>query len=332
MQGPEEFERVLDVAVEILTENLRSSTLYHGPDEFEQGVLDMLTGRSQGYRPRGPSDIPQERLPRYQSQRLWSRGEIHQAGHLARCWQQRLRGDARSGCHVRLRRHGKDRWSTRSPLGTLRGASDTRPSLQLTAIRPRDGWRTRICDSAISVSATTISPSLPMPRRWSTFAPIHESASRKASIFGGSTRLTHCHWPCVFTETLEEAEKRKLRAEATVLCPEVVQSGSVRGKYDRAGLYLITQYAVYTPQASRSFHSWQCWSETRRAWRTSTFQRRSRTSRWRCAEPLMRSTTNSSRPTGDTAALQKSGSKTGWLWLTGTRLTGSHPSRIFQLD
>ena len=48
--------------------------------------------------------------------------------------------------------------------------------------------------------------------------------------------------------TLEEVEKRKLRAEATVLCPEVVQPGSVRGKYDRAGIYLITRYAVYTPQ------------------------------------------------------------------------------------
>lgn len=37
-----EFEQVLDRAVEILTENVRSSTLYHGPEEFEQGVLDML--------------------------------------------------------------------------------------------------------------------------------------------------------------------------------------------------------------------------------------------------------------------------------------------------
>ena len=48
--------------------------------------------------------------------------------------------------------------------------------------------------------------------------------------------------------TLTEAEKRDLRAEATLLCPEVVQPGSRRGKYDRAGLYLITQHAVFAPQ------------------------------------------------------------------------------------
>jgi len=42
--------------------------------------------------------------------------------------------------------------------------------------------------------------------------------------------------------------KRKLRAEATLLCPEVVRGGRVRGKYDRAGLYMMTQYGVFAPQ------------------------------------------------------------------------------------
>ena len=48
--------------------------------------------------------------------------------------------------------------------------------------------------------------------------------------------------------TLEDMEKRRLRAETTLLCPEVVQSGSKRGKYDRAGLYLMTQHGVFAPQ------------------------------------------------------------------------------------
>ena len=39
---PDEFERVLDRACDILTENVRSSTLYHGPEPFEQHVQDML--------------------------------------------------------------------------------------------------------------------------------------------------------------------------------------------------------------------------------------------------------------------------------------------------
>lgn len=39
-----------------------------------------------------------------------------------------------------------------------------------------------------------------------------------------------------------------LRAEATLLFPEVLGGGHARGKYDRAGLYFITQYGVFTPQ------------------------------------------------------------------------------------
>lgn len=45
---PAQFEAVLDRAAEILTENLRSSPLYHGPEEFEQGVLDMLEIAAEG--------------------------------------------------------------------------------------------------------------------------------------------------------------------------------------------------------------------------------------------------------------------------------------------
>ena len=48
--------------------------------------------------------------------------------------------------------------------------------------------------------------------------------------------------------TLPEHRKRTLRAEATLLCPEVVQGGGKRGKYDRAGLYLITQHGIFAPQ------------------------------------------------------------------------------------
>ena len=48
--------------------------------------------------------------------------------------------------------------------------------------------------------------------------------------------------------TLPESTKRTLRAEASLLCPEIVQGGHRRGKYDRAGMYLITRHGVYTPQ------------------------------------------------------------------------------------
>ena len=53
--------------------------------------------------------------------------------------------------------------------------------------------------------------------------------------------------------TLPGAEKRIFRAEATLLCPEVVQSGAKRDKYDNAGLYLITQHGVFAPQLRDPF-------------------------------------------------------------------------------
>ena len=48
--------------------------------------------------------------------------------------------------------------------------------------------------------------------------------------------------------TLENQEKRKLRAEAALLCPEEVKSRGHRGKYNKAGLYLITNHGVFAPQ------------------------------------------------------------------------------------
>lgn len=48
--------------------------------------------------------------------------------------------------------------------------------------------------------------------------------------------------------TLPKEKKRKLRAEAALLCPEIVKGKRARGKYDRAGVYLITHYGVFAPQ------------------------------------------------------------------------------------
>lgn len=52
---------------------------------------------------------------------------------------------------------------------------------------------------------------------------------------------------------LPDNRKRQLRAEATLLVPEVVKSGSARGKYDRAALYFIIHHGVLTPQVRDLF-------------------------------------------------------------------------------
>lgn len=52
---------------------------------------------------------------------------------------------------------------------------------------------------------------------------------------------------------LDQAQKRKLRAEAALLCPEVVGSSRRRDKYTRAALYILTRYGIYCPQARDLF-------------------------------------------------------------------------------
>ncbi len=52
---------------------------------------------------------------------------------------------------------------------------------------------------------------------------------------------------------LEQDEKRKLRAESALLCPEIVKPSRSRGKYEGAAIYLITYHGVMCPQARDLF-------------------------------------------------------------------------------
>jgi hypothetical protein len=53
--------------------------------------------------------------------------------------------------------------------------------------------------------------------------------------------------------TLEQSEKRKLRAEAALLCPEIVRPSRSKHKYDDATLYLLTYHGVLCSQARDLF-------------------------------------------------------------------------------
>lgn len=48
--------------------------------------------------------------------------------------------------------------------------------------------------------------------------------------------------------SLDQEEKRNLRAEAALLCPKIVSSSRTRGKYNDATLYLLTYHGVLAPQ------------------------------------------------------------------------------------
>lgn len=53
--------------------------------------------------------------------------------------------------------------------------------------------------------------------------------------------------------TLPQKEKRRLRAEAALLCPQVVKPSRSKHKYDDAVLYLMTYHGVLAPQARDLF-------------------------------------------------------------------------------
>jgi hypothetical protein len=59
-------------------------------------------------------------------------------------------------------------------------------------------------------------------------------------------------WEHLYTK-LSTEEKTKLRAEAILLCPRIVQSGRSRDKYDDVVLYLLTYHGVLCHQARDLF-------------------------------------------------------------------------------
>jgi len=54
-------------------------------------------------------------------------------------------------------------------------------------------------------------------------------------------------------KTLPQEEKRRLRAEAALLCPSIVKHGRDLTKYDDVPLYLLTYHGVLAPQARDLF-------------------------------------------------------------------------------
>jgi hypothetical protein len=53
--------------------------------------------------------------------------------------------------------------------------------------------------------------------------------------------------------SLSAEEKKKLRAEIALLCPEVVKSSRARNKYDRAALYPLVVHGIFCPQTRDLF-------------------------------------------------------------------------------
>jgi len=52
---------------------------------------------------------------------------------------------------------------------------------------------------------------------------------------------------------LTAEEKNRYRAEAALLCPEILKTGRSRGKYDRIVIFLLTYYGIVCHQARDLF-------------------------------------------------------------------------------
>ncbi len=244
---PENFERILDRAVEILTENVRSSTLYHSPDTFEQGVQDMLrvAAKDTGFAV-SPTfhnhAFPDIRVNGYGVEVKYTKNDTWLA--VGNSIFEGMRDPNVKSVYVVLGKIGGQpevRWGRYEECVThVRVSNSPRFVIEL------DGERSSLFDH--------------LAIRYNEFATLDDDTKMRHVREYSRNRLKEGErlWWLEASHTLPVAvrvyrtiadqEKRELRAEAALLCPEIVQPASRRGKYDRAGLYLITQHAVFAPQ------------------------------------------------------------------------------------
>ena len=242
-----EFERVLKRAVSILTENVRRSTLYHSPDGFEQGVQDMLrvAAHDTGFAVSPtfhPHAFPDLRVNGFGVEAKYTKQDTWLA----------------VGNSIFEGMRDPDVRSVYVVLGKIGGTPEVRWGRYeecVTHVRVSNSPR-----FVIEMETERASLFKHMAISYGEFAQLGDEAKMRHVRDYSRKRLregerlwwleaTHTLPVAVRVyRTLPEREKRRLRAEATLLCPEVVKPGTHRGKYDNAGLYLITQHGVFAPQ------------------------------------------------------------------------------------
>lgn len=249
---PDEFENLLDHAVDILTENLRSSSLYHGPNEFQQHVLDMLRVAARGssieiaptFHPHAFPDIVANGFGievKYTKQDTWTAvGNSIFEG---------MRDRTVDSVYVVFGKVGgypEARWRRYSDCVT-----HVRVSHAPRFVIEMEGERESLFGH--------------MGIKYDDFAKLDDDGKMRYVRDYSRNRLEageRLWWiepehsvPIQVRPymTLTQPEKRMLRAEAAILCPRVCSGSRVRNKYTDAALYLLNQHGVLCTQARDLF-------------------------------------------------------------------------------
>lgn len=247
-----EFERLLDRTVAILTENVRASELYRGPAQFQQGVLDMLkvaAGDSglliePTFHPSAFPDIKANGFGievKYTSQDTWlAVGNSIFEG---------MRDQEVENVYVVFGKTGGQpevRWRKYQDCVT-----HVRVSHAPRFVIEMEGERESLF-SRLGIA-------------YSDFAQLDDVGKMRYVRDYSRGRLKQgerlwwiepAHSVPIEARTymsLSQAEKRTLRAEAALLCPQVCGGSRARNKYTDAALYLLTHHGVLCTQARDLF-------------------------------------------------------------------------------
>ena len=245
---PDEFEAVLDRAAQFLTTNLRTSALYHGPEQFEQGVLAALQNAA--------TDLNVTVEPTYHRHAF---------------------PDIRvNGYGVEVKYSKRDTWNAvgNSVFETMRD-----PTVDVVYVmfgkvggQAEARWgRYQDCVTHVRVSnaprfvVDLESNDPPLFERfeisYEDFADLDEDGKMRHVRDYWRDRLPpgeHLWWlepshtlpiNVRLYMHLPQAEKRMYCAEAALLCPQICKGSRARRKYEDAAIYLLTYHGVFCPQA-----------------------------------------------------------------------------------
>lgn len=249
---PEQFEALLHRTAEILTDNLRASTIYHGPEEFQQGVLDMLRVAARDCRVTveptfHPHAFPDIRVNGFGVEAKYTKRDTWSA--VGNSVFESMRDPAVFSIYVMFGKTG--------------GTAEAR-------------WgRYEDCVKHVRVSNAPRFV-VDMENDESSLFEQFDIGYDDFALLDDDGKMTHIRnywrdrlnpgehlWWLEPTHTLPlnvrlymhlpQDEKRRLRAEAALLCPQICKGSRARRKYEDAAVYLLTYHGVFCPQARDLF-------------------------------------------------------------------------------